>query len=69
MTDKLTADRLDFMQWVCALAGGVGGLLPGIAFFNAYAPPMFDAVSLLTGGVAVAVVLYALKAGRAREGR
>lgn len=67
MDDKLTPNNLRYMEWVCALAGGVGGLLPGIAFFNAYAPPMFEAVSLLTGGVAIAVVLFILKVHKPKK--
>ncbi|WNM61913.1 hypothetical protein [Candidatus Nitrospira neomarina] len=68
MLDKPPANYLHFMEWVSALAGSAGGLLPGIAFFNTYAPPMFEAVSLLTGGVAIAIVLHALKSGHATKG-
>lgn len=32
----------------------------GVAFFNSYAPPVFEASSLLTGGAGIAIILFIL---------
>lgn len=55
---KLTG--LSTLGWICTLSGSIGSLLPGLSYFTSYAPPMFEASSLLTGGVALAVILLAL---------
>ena len=52
---------LSTMEWLCTLSGGMGSLVPGLSFFTAYPPPMFEASSLLTGGVALAVIILGLK--------
>lgn len=60
MPNSLLNNRLDVVKWICTLAGGIGSVVPGATFFNSYAPPVFEAVSLLTGGAALAIILYIL---------
>lgn len=52
---------LSTMEWLCTLSAGIGSLIPGLSFFTTYPPPMFEASSLLTGGVALAVIVLGLK--------
>ena len=54
------------MQHVASLVGALVSQLPGLAFFLNWAPPMFPAITLLTGGVGLAVFAAGYRGRRAR---
>jgi hypothetical protein len=44
-------------KWINGVCAGVGVIIPAFSFFEHYAPPLFEAASLLTAAIAGAVVI------------
>ncbi len=44
-------------KWIKGVCAGVGVAVPALSFFDHYAPPLFEASSLLTAAIAGAVII------------
>lgn len=51
-------DYASAFKWVTGICAGVGVAIPAISFFKQYAPPLFEASSLLTAAIAGAVIIF-----------
>ena len=52
--------RIGVLKALCTITGTLGAVIPGYAYFSQYAPPNFREVSLLTGGLALVVLVATL---------
>lgn len=50
-------DYASAFKWIKGVCAGVGVTIPAFSFFKHYAPPLFEASSLLTAAIAGAVII------------
>ncbi len=58
--------RIGALKALCALTGSLGAVIPGYAYFSQFAPPNFREITLLTGGLALVVLVATLMRRKGR---
>jgi hypothetical protein len=57
MSATITTNYISAFRWIKGVCAGVGVAIPAFSFYNHYAPPLFEASSLLTAAIASAVII------------